>query len=209
MIRWRLFLLAGMKTQRVAWPVMAIIWMDPVGSPQLPTASSIITSATTTTYTTVTATSAVLATNTSNKGAIIGLASALGVVSLVGLAVLFFAIWRFRRSKPNSYMDGDGIYQPHFEPKNLPAELQNTGPDPHQDIPGTRDQGHITELPGGPNPRQKSHVAMTGELLGCSMSSLPINQSAGRAQRAEALSVCSSKRLSSKEISPFSSSLLP
>lgn len=124
-------------------------------------ASSIITSATTTTYTTVTATSAVSATNTSNKGAIIGLASALGVVSLVGLAVLFFAIWRFRRSKPNSYKDGDGIYQPHFEAKNLPAELQNTGPDPHQDIPGTngkshtpgtRDQGHIMELPGGPNP---------------------------------------------------------
>ena len=125
-----------------------------------PSASSIIASATTTTYTTVTATSAVSTTNTSNKGAIIGLASALGVVSLVGLVVLLFAIWRFRWSKPNSYKDGDGIHQPHFDAKILPAELQNTGPDPHQDIPGTngkshtpgtRDKVHIMELPGGTN----------------------------------------------------------
>jgi hypothetical protein len=116
-----------------------------------PSASSII-SATTTTYATVTATSAVSAMNTSNKGAVIGLASALGVVSLVSLAVLLFAIWRFRRSKSNSNKNGDGIYQPHFDVKNPLAELQNTGPGPHHNIPRTGGQAHIIELPGEINP---------------------------------------------------------
>ena len=126
-----------------------------------PSASSIKISATITTYTTATATSAVSTKNTSNKGAVIGLASALGVVSLVSLIALLFAIWRFRRSKSNSYKNGDGTYQPQFDAKNPRAELQNTGLDPHQDIsevngeshmPGTGGKAQITELPGETNP---------------------------------------------------------
>jgi hypothetical protein len=103
-------------------------------------------------YTTVTATSAASTMNTSNKGAVIGLASALGVVSFVGLIALLFAIWRFRRSKSNSYKNRDGIYQPHFDAKNTHAELQNTSPDPHKDIPEIYGESHITELPGDTNP---------------------------------------------------------
>jgi hypothetical protein len=113
-----------------------------------PSASSIKISATITTYVTATATSAVSTTNTSNKGAVIGLASALGVVSLVGLTALLFAVWRFRRSKSNSHKNGDGIYQPHFDAKNPRAELQNTGLDPHQNISEINGESHITELPG-------------------------------------------------------------
>jgi hypothetical protein len=118
-------------------------------------------SATITAYTTATATSVVSTTNTSNKGAVIGLASALGVVSFVSLIALLFAIWRFRRSKSNGYKNGDGIYQPHFDAKNPRAELQNTGPSPRQDISeiggefhmtGTGGKAHITELPGETSP---------------------------------------------------------
>jgi hypothetical protein len=103
-------------------------------------------------YTTVTATSAASTMNTSNKGAVIGLASALGVVSFVGLIALLFAIWRFRRSKSNSYKNKDGIYQPHFDAKNPRAELQNTSPDPHKNISEINGESHITELPGDTNP---------------------------------------------------------
>jgi hypothetical protein len=91
-------------------------------------------------------------TNTSNKGAVIGLASALGVVSFVSLIALLFAIWRFRRSKSNGYKNGDGIYQPHFDAKNPRAELQNTGPSPRQDISEIGGESHITELPGETSP---------------------------------------------------------